>query len=476
MDRNHNKTKIVATVGPACETKSRLANLIKSGANVFRLNFSHGTHAEHANRIKSIRELNEELNTHISILQDLQGPKIRIAEVEQGAVTLKVGQKLVITTEQVLGTKERVSTSYKSLPKDVKIGDSILIDDGNLEMKVVDKNTKEVFTQVLHGGILKSRKGINLPTSNVSAPSLTPKDMEDLMFGIEMDVDWIALSFVRSAKDIIELKKIIESHGRQIKVVAKIEKPEAVANFDEIVKVTDAVMVARGDLGVEIPMEEVPVVQKELVYKCNQSAKPVIVATQMVESMVNNPRPTRAEASDVANAIMDGADAVMLSAETASGSFPALAVRSMAKIIRSVESKVMRIYNKDYEMDTHSETYKNDRVLASAISLAEDTNARAITGMTFSGYTATGLSRFRPQANIYIFTGNEKLLNQLNLIWGVRGFFYDKFYSTDDSLDDVLHLLHEKRLIKKGDVLVNTSTSPVKPKKRTNTVRLMEVE
>ena len=476
MDRNHNKTKIVATVGPACETKSRLANLIKSGANVFRLNFSHGTHEEHANRIKSIRELNEELNTHISILQDLQGPKIRIGEVEEGGVTLKVGQKLVITTEQVLGTKERVSTSYKSLPKDVKIGDSILIDDGNLEMKVVDKNNKDVFTQVLHGGILKSRKGINLPTSNVSAPSLTPKDMEDLMFGIEMDVDWIALSFVRSAKDIIELKKIIESHGRQIKVVAKIEKPEAVANFDEIVKVTDAVMVARGDLGVEIPMEEVPVVQKELVYKCNQSAKPVIVATQMVESMVNNPRPTRAEASDVANAIMDGADAVMLSAETASGSFPALAVRSMAKIIRSVESKVMRIYNKDYEMDTHSETYKNDRVLASAISLAEDTNARAITGMTFSGYTATGLSRFRPKANIYIFTGNEKLLNQLNLIWGVRGFFYDKFYSTDDSLDDVLHLLHEKRLIKKGDVLVNTSTSPVKPKKRTNTVRLMEVE
>lgn len=472
----YNKTKIVATVGPASSSKSILRELALSGVDVFRLNFSHGTHQQHQEVIERIRALNQELNTFVSVLQDLQGPKIRIEEVENNRVELKVGEILRITSEKVLGTNKKVSTSYRSLPQDVKLGDSILIDDGNLELKVVNKAEKEIEAEVVHGGILRSRKGINLPSTHVSAPSLTQKDHEDLLFGLEMDVDWVALSFVRSSEDIIQLKKIIEEQGKDTKVIAKIEKPEAVSNIDEIIEVTDALMVARGDLGVEIPMERVPLVQKEIIKKCTLAAKPVIVATQMLESMIQNPRPTRAESSDVANAIMDGADAVMLSGETATGKYPVIAVKSMTKIIDSVEKNVLNIYHKNLKTDHTSPTFYNDNVLMGACVIARDTCAKAISGITFSGYTAFALARHRPIADIFIFTENKKLLNQMSLIWGVRGYYYETFNSTDQSIEDTLKILKGKNFIKKEDVVIHTGTLPVIRKQRTNMVRLTVVE
>jgi pyruvate kinase len=351
-------------------------------------------------------------------------------------------------------------------------GDIILLDDGNIEIRVTDKKKDMVFGQVLHGGILKSRKGINLPHSSISLPCITDKDLDDLEFGLKHEVDWIALSFVRTADDIRKLKKIIENHKNATKVVAKIEKPEAVENIDEIIAESDALMVARGDLGVEIPMERVPLIQKVIIKKCNIAAKPVIVATQMLESMIQNPRPTRAEASDVANAILDGADAVMLSAETAAGKYPALSVRSMAKIIRSVEKNYEGIYFKNYDLDEKSPTFLNDRVLATAAILARDTHAKVITGMTVSGYSALNLSRYRPNAHIYIFTGSKHFLNQVGLIWGVRAFMYEKIESTDDAANDIKNFLMGKELLHKGDVYVSTGTTPVASKQRTNTVRL----
>ncbi len=471
-----NRTKIVATLGPASPTKSSISSLIRSGANVFRLNFSHGSHKEHLNRIKAIRSLNKELDVPVGILMDLQGPKIRIGEIKEGEVNVKVGNKLKITTSPVEGTSKIISTTYNNLPADVEKGDIILIDDGNIELRVTDKTESEVMTQVLHGGILKSKKGINLPDTNVSLPSLTDKDLKDLKFGLQHNIDWIALSFVRKADDINHLRDIICKAGKRTKIIAKIEKPEAVEHIDDIIEACDAIMVARGDLGVEIPMEKVPLIQKQIIKKCNLNAKPVIVATQMLESMIQNPRPTRAEASDVANAIMDGADAIMLSAETASGNYPALAVRSMARIIRSVEENVHTIFNKNYECDRGSPTFLNDRVLASACQLAEDTDAKVITGMTVTGYTAFNISKHRPNAAIYIFTGNESLLSQLTLIWGVQAFFYEKFESTDDALHDIQAFLMKNELIDVGEIYITTGTIPVASRKRTNTVRLLVAE
>lgn len=467
-----NRTKIIATIGPASSSKSVIRSLIRSGANVLRLNFSHGTQEDHLNRIRMIRSISKEFDHPIGILLDLQGPKIRIGDVKDGAVPLKVGQKLTITTHDILGTSQKIPTSYRNLPQDVKKGDVILVDDGNIELRVVDQHEEDVVTQVLHGGILKSKKGINLPDTNVSVPSVTEKDLNDLDFGLTQNVDWVALSFVRKADDIRELREIICKKGKWTKIIAKIEKPEAVENIDDIIDASDGLMVARGDLGVEIPMEKVPLIQKQIVTKCNIAAKPVIVATQMLESMIQNPRPTRAEASDVANAIMDGADAVMLSAETAAGNYPSLAVRSMARIIRSVEENIDWIFDRNYEDEKDSDTFYNDRVLATACQLAEDTHARVITGMTVTGYTAFNISKHRPRASIIIFTGNKTLLSQLALVWGVRAYYYEKFESTDDALNDIQEFLINNELIKPGDVYITTGTIPVSSRKRTNTVRL----
>lgn len=469
-----NKTKIVATVGPASNSKEMLRKLISEGVDVFRLNFSHGTHEDHKKVIQHVRALNEELGTTVSLLQDLQGPKIRLGEMDK-KVRIEPGQKFTITIDEVLGNSERASTVYQDLPKDVKVGDMILIDDGKIELKVIEVKEREVINEVVYGGKVKSRKGINLPYSNVSAPSLTEKDLKDLEFGLENDIDWLALSFVRKPEDIINLREKINDKKKHTKIIAKIEKPDAIKNIDRIIEETDAVMVARGDLGVEIFMEEVPMAQKMIVRKCNELSKPVIIATQMMESMIENPRPTRAETNDVANAVMDGADALMLSAETAAGAYPVEVIRSMVNTINSVE-KQADVYFRHDILDEKDPLFLNNAIVLSACRLAKASKATAIVGMTQSGYTAFKLSSHRPKANIFIFTSNRPLLNTMNLIWGVRGYYYNKEVSTDDTFADVEQILREKGHIREGDVFITTASMPIQARGRTNTVKLNVVD
>lgn len=467
---SYNKTKIVATVGPASNSREMLRALIKEGVDVFRLNFSHGSHEDHQKVIDTVRELNEELGTTVALLQDLQGPKIRVQEVEPDVV-LERGQEFIITTRQLKGNREIASTSYQQLPKDVKKGDVVLIDDGKIELKVKEVRDIDVVTEVVYGGPLKSRKGINLPFTKVSAPSLTEKDLKDLEFGIKNKVDWIALSFVRKAHDIKILRGILEEHESVSRIVAKIEKPEALSNIDEIIATTDAVMVARGDLGVEIWLEEVPMVQKMLVEKCNAAAKPVIVATQMMESMIENPRPTRAETNDVANAVMDGADAVMLSAETAAGKYPIEVVRSMVRTIASVE-KNEKLYYRFREVDPKSPIYINDSLVLAACKLAKDVGAKAIVGMTSSGYTAFKSSSYRPNTNIFVFTANKYLINTINLVWGARGYHYNKVNSTDETIADVEAILKKEGHVQSGDIFITMASMPIQERLRTNTLKI----
>ncbi len=469
-----NKTKVIATVGPASNTKEKLKSLIKAGVDIFRLNFSHGTHEDHAQVIKYVRELNNELDTCICLLQDLQGPKIRVGEVEKGTKISK-GDKLIITNQEMIGNSEKVSTVYQNLCNDVNVGDSILIDDGKIELKVTKVDGEDVETEVIYGGKLKSRKGINLPFTKVSAPSLTEKDLKDLEFGVQHEIDWIALSFVRSEEDIIDLRRRIDEAGKSCRIIAKIEKPEAIKNIEAIVEATDGIMVARGDLGVEIFMEEVPMAQKRIVEMCNRSAKPVIIATQMMESMIENPRPTRAETNDVANAVMDGADALMLSAETAAGLYPVEVINSMVKTITSVEAQADVYFKHELPIEGDSLFLNNTLVLASA-RLAKASKAKAIIGMTASGYTAFKLASHRPKANIFIFTSNRPLLNTMNLIWGVRGYYYNKEVSTDDTFADIEAILKEKGHIVTGDVFITTASMPIDARGRTNTVKLNVVE
>lgn len=469
-----NKTKIVATVGPASNSKEMLRALIKEGVDVFRLNFSHGTHEDHQKVIDYVRQLNTEMETHISLLQDLQGPKIRVQEVEPGIV-LERGQELIITTRQLLGNQEIVSTSYSDLPKDVVAGDIILVDDGKIELKVKEVRDIDIVTEVVYGGPLKSRKGINLPFSKVSAPSLTEKDLRDLEFGIKNDLDWIALSFVRKASDIKEMRRIINSYNSTARIVAKIEKPEALSNIDDIILLTDAIMVARGDLGVEIWLEEVPMVQKMIIEKCNRVGKPVIVATQMMESMIENPRPTRAETNDVANAVMDGADALMLSAETAAGKYPLEVIRSMVRTIVSVEKNPSMYYH-FHNADPESPIYIHDSFVLAACKLAKDVGAKAIVGMTTTGYTAFKSSSHRPNLNIFVFTGNSKLITTINLVWGSRAYYYDKTNSTDETIADVEEILKKDGHVNSGDIFVVLASMPIREKQRTNTIKINVVK
>jgi pyruvate kinase len=477
------KTKIVATVGPTSETKEMLHALAKAGVNVFRLNFSHGTHEDHLARLNTIREINEEFGLNLAVLQDLQGPKIRIGLVaEKDGALIKSGDKLILSNTEVLGTAEKVSTPYDGMYNDVQIGDRILMDDGKLEVLVTGIEGTDVITQVVYGGYLKSKKGVNLPNTKVSMPSVTEKDYKDLDFGLEHNVEWVALSFVRTASEVLEVKEYIASKGKSALLISKIEKPEAIANIDEIIAASDAIMVARGDLGVELPAEDVPMIQKMIVDKCNKAGKPVIVATQMLESMIESPRATRAELNDVANSVIDGADAVMLSAETASGAYPILAVQSMARTIEKVEESSTAIYFKHTaftnEGAENSTNYINDSVVMSACRLARDTNAAAIIGITRSGYTSFRLSHHRPKANLFIFTSNKVLQNQLALYWGTTVFFYDKDQgvSTDDLIEDIKQFLIEKGELKKGDVFINTLSMPVSKQRKTNTVKLSVVE
>lgn len=467
---SYNKTKIVATIGPASNNKEMLKALAREGVDVFRLNFSHGKHEDHQKVVNFIREINDELGTHIAILQDLQGPKIRVNEMEPG-VEIKAGETITITTKEVLGNKDLVSTSYEGLPNDVKVGDMILIDDGKLELRVKDVRGVEVTCTIIYGGPLKSRKGINLPFSKVSAPSLTEKDLEDLKFGLKNRVDWVALSFVRKAKDIQTLRDIINEHKSTTRIVAKIEKPEALENIDDIIAATDAVMVARGDLGVEIWMEEVPMVQKMLVEKCNRASKPVIVATQMMESMIENPRPTRAETNDVANAVMDGADALMLSAETAAGKYPVEVIRSMVRTIGSVE-KQGNIYYRFRDIDAESPNYFNDSLILTACKLAKDVNAKAIVGMTQLGYAALKASSHRPNANIFAFTSNDSILNAMNLVWATRAYHYDKASSTDETIADVEKILKRDGHVQTGDIFIILASMPIQERGRSNMIKV----
>jgi pyruvate kinase len=469
-----NKTKIVATVGPASNTYERLGMLIREGVDVFRLNFSHGAHEEHLSVINTVRRLNKDMRTNVGLLQDLQGPKIRLGEVEGGGVEIKRGDKIkLICGEKEISTATRLSTIYLGLARDVKPGDQILIDDGKIELKVLatDRDT-EVDVEVVYGGLVKPRKGINLPDSEVSAPSMTEKDIEDLKFGLANDVDWIALSFARKADDIRFIKNLIAEAGKTTRVVAKIETPDGLRNIDEIIALTDAVMVARGDLGVEVKMEEVPMAQKMIIEKCNKAGKPVIVATQMMESMITAPRPTRAETSDVANAVLDGADAVMLSAETAVGAYPAEVIRSMVGTILSVESRSPKLFYKWWPVDAAAPTFVEDSILSASCHLAKNTAARVITGLTGKGYTAFQLAKYRPKADIFIFTDNRPLLTVLSLVWGVRGFYYDRFNSTDSTIADIKNILTTTGNLKEGNVFITTGSMPISERGRANMVKV----
>ncbi len=468
-------TKIVATLGPASSDYSTMLELARSGVNIFRLNFSHGDHAFHRANIEKINYLNETNNLHIGILADLQGPKIRIGEMENDGVEVFEGDIITFTNEKCIGNRERVYMSYADFPKDVQAGEKVLLDDGKFTFEVVDtNNTTTVRLKVIYGGILKSRKGVNLPDTKTSLPCLTEKDLVDLDFLLTQPVNWIALSFVRRPEDIDDLRARLDAAGHPARIVAKIEKPEAVEKIDAIIKKTNAIMVARGDLGVEFPMEKVPLVQKQIVQKCIERARPVIVATQMMESMTTNPSPTRAEVNDVANAVMDGADAVMLSGETASGKFPIETVQAMTRIISEAEKFPPRFARP--EANPKANTFLSDVICLNAASVANDIKAKAIIGFTGSGYTAFRVSSYRPNCNIYIFSERREMLETLNLVWGVKGFFYDKYTSTDETISDTIAILKAENLLKKGDLVVNTGSMPITEKLRTNMLKITTIE
>ena len=469
------KTKIVATLGPASSSKKVLTKMIKAGLNVCRINFSHGKHEDHGEVIKLIREINEEEKCHVAILADLQGPKIRVGEIENNGIDLIKGKELLITTKECLGTSEKVYLNYSTFPKDVEVGDYLLLDDGKLKLEVLSSDGKfEVNTKVIHGGILSSNKGVNLPNTSISLPSLTEKDRADLEFALEQEVDWIGLSFVRNARDIIELKHLISSKQKHAKVIAKIEKPEAIKDIDDIISVADALMVARGDLGVEVPMEKVPSYQKMIIKKARKFAKPTIVATQMMESMITNHTPSRAEVNDVANAVMDGADAVMLSGETSVGENPVEVIKAMSKIVKEVEL-CEEVYYKEEVPEKNQERFITDSICFNASRLAQRVDASGIITMTFSGYTAYKISSQRPKANTFVFTENRQILTQLNLLWGVNGYFYDKMVSTDHTINDSKYILQKEGVLKKGELVINIASTPIEEKGQSNIVKLSYV-
>ena len=470
------KTKIVATLGPASSDKEVLRQMFLEGLNVCRMNFSHGAHEIHAEIIKTIRELNDETGLNVAILADLQGPKIRTNEMENNGVLLVNGAKVIIVTDKILGTAERFSINYSQLPADVHPGERILLDDGKLILEVVKTDGEtEIEAVVIHGGILSSKKGVNFPNTKISMPSLTDKDKEDLAFALEQNVDWIGLSFVRNARDIIELKEIINKNHGKAKVIAKIEKPEAIEDIDEIILVSDALMVARGDLGVEVPYEKVPIIQKMLIKKCALQAKPIIVATQMMESMITNITPSRAEVNDVANAVLDGADAVMLSGETSVGNHPIEVIKTMSRIVMEMET-FDGIYNKEEFPEKNTERFISDSICFNACRLSQRVEADAIITMSFSGYTAYKIASQRPKAPIFVFTSNRQILTQLNLVWGVRGMFYDTRISTDHSIADIKNILKKEKLVKKGDLVINIASIPIEESGKSNMLKLSEVE
>jgi len=478
IQHTFHKTKIVATVGPACDTYDKLLELVKAGVNVFRLNFSHGDHENKAKIIEHIRKINVEEPYNISILGDLQGPKLRVGDIKDGALTIVPGDILTFTSkEKVIGTKDKIYVSYPNLHHDVEVGNKILIDDGKLEVVVVNvAQDGDVKVAVTYGGVLLPKKGVNLPDTKISLPAMTEKDITDLAFIIDQKLDWVALSFVRKADDIVDLKRRLAEKKSLTKVIAKIEMPSALDDLRNIVLESDGVMVARGDLGVELPVEKVPMAQREIIRKCIHRAKPVIVATQMMESMIDRVKPNRSEITDVANAVLEGADAVMLSAETATGQHPPLVVETMRKIILEVE-RTEYPYNREDDLvpQPHSPSFLSDAICYNACKLAKDTNADALVGMTQSGYTAFILSSYRPRSPLYIFSKEKSLINQLSLSWGVRAFYYSEEVNIDDIVHDQHTILKERGFVKEGDVIVNTGSLPIEEHLPTNMLKITKI-
>jgi pyruvate kinase len=474
---NLKNTKIVATLGPATSSKKVLKEMLESGVNIFRINFSHANYDDVQERIKMIRELNEKYNFNAGILGDLQGPKLRVGVMKEEVIVAKGDIITFATGKEFQGTSERVYMNYDKFPRDVKAKERILLDDGKLIFEVIKTNGKdEVEAKVVQGGPLRSRKGVNLPNTNISLPALTEKDVKDAEFAIKQEVDWMALSFVRHAEDIKKLQAIINKHSdHKIPIVAKIEKPEGVKNINEIVQQCDGIMVARGDLGVEIPAHEVPLIQKELVLKAKKARIPVIIATQMMETMISSLTPTRAEVNDVANSVMDGADAVMLSGETSVGKYPVQVIQKMSQIIKSVEhSKLISVPHDPPHIKT--KRYITKSVCYHAALMANEIDAKAICTLTNSGYTAFQISAWRPDAFILAFTSNKRILTQLSLLWGVNAFYYDKFVSTDDTVEDVNKIAKQMKYAKKGDFVVNLAAMPIGNKGMVNTLRVSEIE
>jgi len=466
------RTKIIATIGPASASKKVLIEMINSGVTVCRLNFSHGKYEEHLAVIELVREVNREINSNVALLADLQGPKIRFGEVENNAVELIDGKEIEIVTQKCIGTANQVYLTYENFPKDVEPGDEVLVDDGKIKLRVVDTNrTDKVKAIVIHGGILSSKKGVNLPNTKISMPSLTEKDLADLDFALEHNVDWVALSFVRTVTDIVNLKEIIRHKKKHALVVAKIEKPEAIAELDNIIDMTDAIMVARGDLGVEVPFDKVPLIQKEIVKKCIEYSKPVIIATQMLESMITNFRPTRAEATDVANAVMDGSDTLMLSAETSVGKYPIETIKSMESIIKWTEDNGFR-FNREHAPKAFSHTFLADSICYNACKMARQVEAKAIVTFSYSGYTAFRIASQRPNAKIYVFTGNKDLLTKMSLVWGVKAFYFDKYDNIDESIAYSIKYLLENKYVTQGDFIVHVASTPLHEKGKTNMIKL----
>ena len=475
--KNIKKTKIVATLGPASSDRDTIKQMMVAGVNVFRINFSHADFDAAKERIQLIRDLNKELGYNVGVLADLQGPKLRVGKMKDGVVVEK-GDRIVFTTEKIEeGTADHVYMNYQSFPKDVKAGERILLDDGKLIFEVVSTDGQsEVIASVVQGGPLKSNKGVNLPNTEVSLPALTEKDVKDAVFAIEQEVDWIALSFVRHKEDLLDLKKLIKKHSSyEIPIISKIEKPQALDNIDEIIDHSNGLMVARGDLGVEVPAEQVPLIQKNLVLKAKAARIPVIIATQMMESMIDGLTPSRAEVNDVANSVMDGSDAVMLSGETSVGKYPVDVIQTMRKIVIRVEnSPLIRKYDQ-------APQNKNDRFITKSICyhaalMATEIEAKAICTLTNSGYTAYQISAWRPDSSILVFTSNKRILSQLNLLWGVKCHYYERFVSTDETVLDVNNIAKEKGYVKVGDTLVNLLAMPVANKGMVNTLRVSVIK
>ena len=470
------RTKIVATLGPATSTKAILKSMLDAGVNVFRVNFSHANYDDVKERIDMIRELNEEFGYTAAILADLQGPKLRVGVMKE-EVIVNPGDTIVFATgKEFKGTASRVYMNYDTFPQDVQKGERILLDDGKLIFEIVSTNkVDEVVTRVIQGGPLKSKKGVNLPNTNISLPALTEKDIEDAIFACKLQVDWMALSFVRNEQDLILLQNLIKEHSEhKIPIISKIEKPEGVRNIDKIVAYCDGLMVARGDLGVEIPAHEVPLIQKQLVLTAKKARIPIIIATQMMETMITSLTPTRAEVNDVANSIMDGADAVMLSGETSVGNYPVQVIEKISQIIMAVEnSPLIKVPHDPPHIRT--KRYITKAICYHAASMANEIKAKAICTLTNSGYTAFQISAWRPESNILVFTSNQRILSQLSLLWGVKAFFYDKYSTTDETIEDINKIALDQGVVDKGDFVINLAAMPIANKGMVNTLRVTEI-